>query len=192
MQDTIVVFTSESKSELLNRGGSGEWTANINKLSSVKYLLCTYNDKKQAYHSSDDQLDRGQAFYIGRIKQIHAVEGNKKFIEVSEYAILPNNESYKNAWSKLGGIRNPVAYLSIDEIQENLELALEDLEWNKAVPTQEYTSRNKVNEKAEDQLKKNEVGFSSLLLPDLISEARKKIAEVAKVPMENVTIKIEF
>ena len=48
MQDTIVVFTSESKSELLNRGGSGEWTANINKLSSVKYLLCPYNDKKQA------------------------------------------------------------------------------------------------------------------------------------------------
>lgn len=192
MQDTIVVFTSESKSELLNRGGSGEWTANINKLSSVKYLLCTYNDKKQAYHSSDDQLDRGQAFYIGRIKQIHAVEGNKKFIEVSEYAILPNNESYKNAWSKLGGIRNPVAYLSIDEIQENLELALDDLEWNKAVPTQEYASRNKVNEKAEDQLEKNEVGFSSMLLPDLISEARKKIAEVAKVPMENVTIKIEF
>lgn len=192
MQDTIVVFTSESKSELLNRGGSGEWTANINKLSSVKYLLCTYNDKKQAYHSSDDQLDRGQAFYIGRIKQIHAVEGNKKFIEVSEYAILPNNESYKNAWSKLGGIRNPVAYLSIDEIQENLELALEDLEWNKAVPTQEYASRNKVNEKAEDQLEKNEVDFSSMLLPDLISEARKKIAEVAKVPMENVTIKIEF
>ena len=49
-----------------------------------------------------------------------------------------------------------------------------------------------ITEKHEESDLVSVLNFSSLALPDLIDEARKKIAEVAKVPKENVTIKIEF
>ena len=59
------------------------------------------------------------------------------------------------------------------------EIQLDDLTWKSA-------------EKNEESNLVSVLNFSSLALPDLIDEARKKIAEVAKIPKENVTIKIEF
>jgi|SRR5690606_34899180 len=184
---TVIVFTSEPKSALIHKKGSGDWTANIATLSKAEYLLCVHNDKNRSHYGElDNDIERGQAFYIGKIKGVETLDNGRKFIQVSEYAILPNTEIFKNAWKKLtlGGKaekaqQNPIKYENTQDVLDLFEMQIDDLTWE-------------ITEKHEESDLVSVLNFSSLALPDLIDEARKKIAEVAKVPKENVTIKIEF
>lgn len=198
MNNIVIVFTSEPKSVLLKKSGSGDWAANITQLSSAKFLLCIHNDKMKTYYSLDDDIDdielaRGQAFYIGRINQVTEIDtedGKKrKFIGVSEYAFLPNEESYKNAWEKLtNNQRNPVTYKDLDEVCQELGIKFEELNWEQAV----NLSENHLNSDETDPNFEKVDNFSSITLSDLINEARDKIAKVAGVPANKVNIEIDF
>lgn len=184
---TVIVFTSESKAALISKKGSGDWTANIATLSKAEYVICVHNDKKLwSYSDADTDIERGQAFYIGKIKGVETLDTGRKFIQVSEYAILPNTEIFKDAWKKLtlGGKsekaqQNPIKYENTQDVLSLFNLEIDALNW-------------KIYEAAQENNSNLVLSFTSMSLPDLIDEARKKIAEVAKVPQEKVTIKIEF
>lgn len=184
---TVVVFTSEPKSALIGKKGSGDWTANIATLSKAEYILCVHNDKnRSSYGDVDTDIERGQAFYIGKIKGVETLDNGRKFIQVSEYALLPNTELFKDAWKKLtlGGKaekaqQNPIKYENTQDVLSLFDIQIDDLNWE-------------IAEKAEESDLTSKVNFSSLALPDLIDEARTKIAELAKVSKEKVTVKIEF
>ncbi len=183
---TLIVFTSESSTTLMNQQGSGDWTANIATLSKAEYLICVHNDKNRSHHiDSDIGIERGQAFFIGKIKGIETLDNGRKFIQISEYSILPNLHIFKDAWKKLtiGGKaekaqQNPIKYEDTKYILNFFNIELEDINWNKC-NTEECISN----------LANNLVSVS---LPDLIDEARKKISEAARVTPEKVLIKIEF
>lgn len=49
MNNVVVVFTSEPISVLLSKAGTGDWTANISKLSLAKYVLCVHNSKNSSF-----------------------------------------------------------------------------------------------------------------------------------------------
>lgn len=184
---TVIVFTSEPKSALIDKKGSGDWTANIATLSKAEYILCVHNDKnRSSYGDTDKDIERGQAFYIGKIKGIETLNNGRKFIQVSEYALLPNTEIFKDAWKKLtlGGKaekaqQNPIKYESTQDVLSLFDIQIDDLKWE-------------IAKMAEGSDSSSIVIFSSLALPDLIDEARTKIAELAKVSKEKVTVKIEF
>jgi hypothetical protein len=180
---SVIVFTSESKDSLVKNGGSRAWRAVISKLEQAEYLICTQNTNK--LHEHDPEIAHGQAFYIGRVQNIEIVEDDRKFIQVSEYAFLPNEDVFKEAWKKLTqGESNqaqqyPVAYRDTNELFEMLHLDLEELDWI----TVDQTTHINVNEPKTN---------TSVSLPELIEEARQKISEAANVSPDKVTIQISF
>jgi hypothetical protein len=179
---SVIVFTSESKESLVKNGGSRAWRAVISKLEQAEYLICTQNTNK--LHEHDPEIDHGQAFYIGRVQNIEIVEDDRKFIKVSEYAFLPNEEVFKEAWKKLTqGESNqaqqyPVAYRDTNELFEMLHLELDELDWITVDQTIDIVNEPKTN--------------TSVSLPELIEEARQKISEAANVSPDKVTIQISF
>lgn len=180
---SVIVFTSESKDSLVKNGGSRAWRAVLSKLEQAEYLICTQNTNK--LHEHDPEIDHGQAFYIGKVRNIEIVEDDRKFIQVSEYAFLPNDVVFKEAWKRLTqGESNqaqqyPVAYKDTNELFEMLHLNLDELDWI----TVDQTQRINLNEPKT---------ITSVNLPELIEEARQKISEAANVSPDKVTIQISF
>ncbi|GAA5186336.1 hypothetical protein GCM10023345_21830 [Acinetobacter kookii] len=178
---SVIVFTSESKDSLVKNGGSRAWRAVISKLEQAEYLICTQNTNK--LHEHDPQIAHGQAFYIGRIQNIEIVEDDRKFIQVSEYAFLPNEAKFKEAWKRLTqGESNksqqyPIRYQGTKELFEILDLNVDTLDWIK------------VDQKKNIEEPKT---FISVSLPELIEEARQKISKAANVSPDKVTIQISF
>lgn len=181
MNNVVVVFTSEPISVLLSKAGTGDWTANISKLSLAKYVLCVHNSKNSSFQPhSQGNLEHGQAFFIGLIKQISPAEEQKKFIELSEYATLPNTDACKAVWERLANSqRNPITYKSIEKVLEVIEVDLNELQW-------------KSDFKQLDSQVEHNVDSTNTDLPTLINAMREKIAKVAKVSKDKVSIKIEF
>lgn len=169
----VVVFTSESTEDLIKNSGSGNWSANIVNLAKADFLLCIHNNKA----TTSNELQHGQAFFFAKIKGIETVENKRKFIQISEYVLLSNEEKFKDSWRKLTqdssgkAQQNPIAYKDGLAVFNILDIDPENLVWS--------------NTQALDH-------FSSQKLPDLIREAREKIAHLAKVNPENVHIKIDF
>lgn len=180
---SVIVFTSESKESLVENGGSRAWRGVMSKLEQAEYLLCTRNTNK--LHEHDSEIDHGQAFYIGKIQNIEIVENDRKFIQVSEYAFLPNEPVFKEAWKRLTqGESNtaqqyPIGYKNTKELFELLDLNVDMLDW---IAVDSKTHMNIEESKT----------FISVSLPELIEEARQKISEAANVSPDKVTIQISF
>lgn len=179
--DAVVVYTSEPRSNIIDKKGSGDWTANINELAKAEYLLCVKNDKNRFnYEDTDEDIKRGQAFLIGKIKSVsslHSSKRSRKKIYISAYALLPDTNI--NAWHTItNDQQNPIKYINIRDELKKIDLNLDNLEWKKFEMDKEISSTHEE--------------YVAQDLHELINEVRKKIAEVAKVPQEKVTIKIEF
>ena len=180
---SVIVFTSESKESLVQNGGSRAWRGVMHKLEQSEYLLCTRNTNK--LHASDSTIDHGQAFYIGKIKSIEIVEDERKVIHVSEYAFLPDEPKFKDAWKRLTqgesdrAQQYPIKYENTEKLFDFLNLNIDELDW---MLVDQDTEVNTEESKA----------IRSVSLPELIEDARKKIAEAANVSPDKVTIQISF
>jgi hypothetical protein len=116
MPGAIALFTFESVSRVLERGGTGSWSTKAARAREYPYVVLVRNKK---HPSSPADVDHRTAFLVGRIsdaREVPASEPGKPprvFIELAAYALT----EIPKAWSKS---QNPVWYtdlatLGIDE-----------------------------------------------------------------------------
>jgi hypothetical protein len=161
MNDVIAVFTSKSLETIFSEGGSGFWKADPARIERCQYVICVRNA-----HSgwSEDQKIHSCAFLIGRnLKANHDPESERYVIAFEEYAEI----EILNFWK---GQRNPVAYLSSEEIEAlGKSLDLTALTF-KPFPTEKIVEAR--------------------VKPLTIIEAKKGIAESLGISPENIEITI--
>ena len=121
--DTVVVFTRKDLGVMFEQGGSGDWTANEDRLTKCTYLIAAANS-----HAADSKHNagmHGHAFLVGRISGVVDAPENpgRKIIQFSEYAEI----DIPNGWE---GQRNPVRYTKLTEFG----LPADQIKW-KPFPT---------------------------------------------------------
>lgn len=184
-QKFVLVFSGEGLSTLEQRGGTGNWVIKNDSFLHVSYVLIIRN-LKQSFPDNKDGYEHGQAFLLGKYHEVKQSKeaSNRKVIQISEFARLPQKNSFKNAWEELTeSQRYPIAYKESAELVKYLEdrgIRLEHLHWEKMQPPQE-----------ENNLPSN-THTLSLSLADIINEARKNIAKAANVDESKVNIQISF
>jgi hypothetical protein len=114
----IVVFTADSLDSILRQGGSGDWVVSAKKADSCKYIVCCR--KPNWSNRKEGTLGRA-AFLIGRVAGLleRADSANDRdqkryLIRMSDYAVLEK----PGVWRE--GVRNPVAYSTLSELQIDL------------------------------------------------------------------------
>lgn len=108
MDKAVVVFTGKDLEDMFGQGGSGDWAADKDRLSTCKYLVAVANAKSSwSKHSGSHHA---HAFLVGKVSGAVPVPGDPKraIIQLSEYAEV----DVPDAWS---GQRNPVRYLDLRE-----------------------------------------------------------------------------
>ncbi len=143
----VMVFTRKSPEEIINKGGSGNWSASRKKLEKCEYFVATKSNTLQRYSSDNTDIRKDSAFLVGKITkitEISASSGKKRFfIQISEYAEI----NQPGVWA---GNRNPISYTNTDSFKEEHGLDIESLEWKKcpaqsiAVETAHRPSRDDV------------------------------------------------
>lgn len=184
MSTTIAVFTGKNLPIIEKEGGAGYWIVQSKRVLEAKYALLIRNHR-ESWSVKNDGLDHGQAFLIGKISGCVDADykQNRKVIQFSEYALLPNQDNFKSAWKHLtDGQRYPIAYLNTDEILETLDLDLDQLEW---MDFNDLSSPIPIEAKDEDSDEKLE-------LPDAMLKAKRIVADAANVDTDQVTIQINF
>ena len=113
MSSAIIVFTAESRDEILGNGGSQSWAVSRERAQKQEYLICVRN-AHNALSDGDEQ--HGTAFLIGRISQVVAAlhpkrphEAGRWMIQISEYVDV----NITDVWR---GWRNPIRYTSLEAI----------------------------------------------------------------------------
>jgi hypothetical protein len=107
----IAVFTANSRTEILEVGGSAAWVVAEKQARRREFLVCVRNARDVDF---PDHEPHGMAFLIGRISGLkpHGVDrkGMQRWIiEISEYALV----DYPEKW---GEWRNPVKYTTLEEL----------------------------------------------------------------------------
>jgi hypothetical protein len=107
----IAVFTADSRTEILEVGGSASWVVAEKQALRREYLVCIRNAREVKFH---DHEPHGTAFLVGRISGLTAHGNDKKgmprwIIKISEYALV----DYPEKW---GEWRNPVKYTTLEEL----------------------------------------------------------------------------
>lgn len=104
----IFVFTSETRQNILDQGGSGDWVLNPKNARRHEYLVCC---RRPDWRNRAEGIDYGTAFLIGRIAGLTKIEGSENGrkqpryrIQISEYA------EYDKAAVWNTDLRNPVLY----------------------------------------------------------------------------------
>ncbi|MCP1970816.1 hypothetical protein [Bradyrhizobium elkanii] len=104
----IVVFTSESKQEILRKSGTGDWVFNPNSVDRCRYVVCC---RKADWKNRADGIAHRAAFLVGRIAGLTRFDesrnarGQARFlIGISDYAEVNRLEAWRE------NVRNPVAY----------------------------------------------------------------------------------
>ena len=104
----LVVLTSESKQNILDQAGSGNWVLNPKNAGRLEYLVCC---RRSDWKNRSEGIEHRTAFLIGRIAGLAKIEGSEnernqpRFrIQISEYADLALPEG----WRK--GLLNPITY----------------------------------------------------------------------------------
>jgi len=117
VEDVVMVLTSKALPTMVSEGGSGDWSANEDRLRRCRWLVAVRNR-----HSdwSEGHEDHGTAFLIGRIV------GVKPGVDISErFVIVFDRYAELNLPDRWPGHRNPVAYSSL----EKLGIDPAQLEW---------------------------------------------------------------
>src|SRR5438552_1663307 len=110
----IAVFTADTVEEILAQRGSGGWVVNPAKASKCKYVVCC---RRQNWKTRKAGVPNRAAFLVGVISDLQKCidsendRGQSRFlIEISKYATL----NKPGVWNE--DARNPVAYLTLDEL----------------------------------------------------------------------------
>jgi hypothetical protein len=119
----VVVFTKETRREILNQGGSRGWVVNPRSVEKCPYLVCC---RREQWDNRSENTKHRAAFLVGRITNLERVDesenarGQARFeIRISEYAGIDR----RNTWRK--DLRNPVAYSTL----KKLGIELKDLKF---------------------------------------------------------------
>jgi hypothetical protein len=107
----IAVFTANSRTQILEIGGSASWVVAEKQARRREFLVCVRNARDVDF---PDHEPHGTAFLIGRISGLKPFGHDKKgmqrwIIEISEYAFV----DYPEKW---GEWRNPVKYTTLEEL----------------------------------------------------------------------------
>ncbi|MCK1732410.1 hypothetical protein IVA79_00240 [Bradyrhizobium sp. 138] len=110
----VVVFTSETRQEILARAGSRGWVLNPKNVERCPYLVCC---RRQDWDNKAEGIPARTAFLVGRISSLAPLEasensrGQSRFrIGISEFADI----AIKDVWRK--ELRNPVAYAGLKQL----------------------------------------------------------------------------
>jgi hypothetical protein len=114
----IVVFTADTLDSILRKGGSGDWVVSAKKADSCKYIVCC---RKPNWSNRKEGIPARAAFLIGRVAGLRQRpdSGNGRdqmryLIQMADYAVLEK----PGVWRE--GVRNPVAYATLEELQIDL------------------------------------------------------------------------
>ena len=112
--DTLLVFTSRNREQLLADGGSRDWVLDAPRARKCRYLVCTWNAYGE--HSSDRGLQHHEAFLIGTISSVEPSphDPGRYIIRFDSFA----NVDIPNVWP---GLRNPVNYTSMKDLGIDLD-----------------------------------------------------------------------
>lgn len=110
----VVVFTSETRQELLAHAGSRGWVLSPKSVKPCAYLVCC---RRPDWNNKAEGIPARAAFLVGRISSLTALDdsantrGQERFrIGISEFAEI----MVADVWRK--ELRNPVAYAGLKEL----------------------------------------------------------------------------
>jgi hypothetical protein len=114
----IVVFTADTRDSILRQGGSGDWVVSAKKADSCKYIVCC---RKPNWSNRKEGIPGRAAFLIGRVAGLserpdsaNGRDQMRYLIQMADYAVLEKPDVWKE------GVRNPVAYATLDDLQIDL------------------------------------------------------------------------
>lgn len=115
----VVVFTSETRQEILAHAGSRGWVLSPRSVEHCPYLVCC---RRQDWDNKAEGIPPRAAFLVGRISSLRPLEGSENsrgqarfHIGISEFADI----SVTDVWRK--ELRNPVAYMSLKQLGVQLK-----------------------------------------------------------------------
>ncbi|MBR0959258.1 hypothetical protein [Bradyrhizobium japonicum] len=110
----VVVFTSETRQEILRHAGSRGWVLSPKSVEQCPYLVCC---RRQDWDNKAEGVPARAAFLVGRISLLAPLDetknsrGQARFhIGISEFADIAVAE----VWRK--ELRNPVAYIGLKQL----------------------------------------------------------------------------
>ncbi|WP_194406461.1 hypothetical protein [Bradyrhizobium sp. CCBAU 53351] len=110
----VVVFTSETRQQILSLGGSRGWVLSRKSVEHSHYLVCC---RRQDWNNKAEGIPPRAAFLVGRILSLTPLDetknsrGQARFhIGISDFADIAVAE----VWRK--ELRNPVAYAGLKQL----------------------------------------------------------------------------
>ncbi|UPJ41114.1 hypothetical protein IVB40_28080 [Bradyrhizobium sp. 40] len=110
----LVVFTSETRQEILAHAGSRGWVLSPKSVEHCHYLVCC---RRQDWENKAEGIAPRTAFLVGRISSLTPLDetknsrGQARFhIGISEFADV----AVADVWRK--ELRNPVAYAGLKQL----------------------------------------------------------------------------
>ncbi len=177
MTSTIAVLTHESLEDIFERGGTGYWGTKADRAKEYRYAACVRN---RNHPRSPKDVPHRAAFMVGRISGVfetnHLTEAGipRVLIQFSDYAIV---ESKRDAWGKS---QNPVWYTSL----EDLGLDIRHLEF-KPMP---QSSCQNIDRESQEHLEHSKSSGSTA---DILTEAKKDLAQRLQLPIANIEITVK-
>jgi hypothetical protein len=175
MTSAVAVLTHESLEDIFERGGTGHWGTKAERAKQHQYVVCVRN---RNHPRSPEDVPHRAAFVVGRIAGIvetnHLTEAGipRVLIKFSHCAIVERHD----AWGKS---QNPVWYTSL----ENLGLDLGHLKF-KPMPPSQGQDIDCLPPHTE-----NSIILGSTA--DILTEAKKDLAQRLRLPVANIEITVK-
>ena len=113
MQDTLLVFTSQTINRMARQGGSAAWVVDARRVRACQYLVCTWNALGEFMQTPESHQHR-EAFLVAKITSVEPSsdpkEAGRYDIRFTEFARV----NIPEVWPKM---RNPVTYTSLAELE---------------------------------------------------------------------------
>jgi len=171
MEDTLLVFTSQTVERMARWGGSQAWVVDAKRVRACQYLVCSWNSLGEFMQTPESHQHR-EAFLVAKITSVEPSsdpkEAGRYDIRFTEFARVTIPE----VWPKK---RNPVTYISLADLGINLSTA-----------TFEPVSQPAASE----LLKRSAERTRSSDGPLTISEAKPRLAAYYGVPIDAIEIVI--
>lgn len=169
MEDTLLVFSSQTVERMARQGGSQAWVVDAKRVRTCRYLVCSWNPTGEGAQTTE-RHQHGEAFLVARITSVEPAaapeEAGRYDIRFIEFARV----NVPNVWT---GKRNPVYYTSLDALGIDPDAL-----------TFEPVSEPTAPELLASRL------ASSNLTPLPISAAKPRLAAYYNVPVEAIEIVI--
>ena len=113
MEDTLLVFTSQTIDRMARQGGSAAWVIDAKRVRACDYLVCTWNALGEFMQTPETHQHR-EAFLVAKITSVEPSSDPKDVgrydIRFTEFARV----NIPNVWTKA---RNPVTYTSLADLK---------------------------------------------------------------------------